>query len=109
MSVGTSFAEESDTSTESNISADLERLNITRTNNSNFTRRLVSAVPGVDGRILRGPTIAQDTPSAAITTEPPATTPAATIPVPEPAEKAACGPTLLIGLALLPLALKREI
>jgi hypothetical protein len=101
--VGNSFAEDNETSTDSNISESLEKLNITRTNDSNTTRRLLSAVPGVDGRI-----IGQDVPSVVATTEPPITLPAATTPPPEPEEKAACGPTLLIALALIPLALKRK-
>lgn len=42
------------------------------------------------------------------TTEPPTPLPAVTTPLPEPEEKAACGPTLLIALALIPLALKRK-
>ena len=59
--------------------------------------------------LATGSAVAQDTPSAAITTEPPAQTePAATTLPPEPVEKAACGPTALLALAMLPLILKRK-
>jgi hypothetical protein len=111
ISVGTAFAADTDMPADSNVSADLEKLNITRTNNTNFTRRLVSAVPGVEGRIIRqepAGVVAQDTPSAAITTEPPITLPAVTKLPPEPEEKPACGPTLLIALTLIPLALRQR-
>lgn len=81
-----------------------ENLSLLNTSNdSTIERRLTRAVPGVDGRV-----VGQDTPSAAITTEPPTTTPAATTLPPEPVEKAACGPTALLALAILPLLLKRK-
>lgn len=110
---GNSFAEDDERSLDSNISAELEKFNVTRINDSNITRRLLEAVPGVDGRIIRqepakavpgveGGIVAQDTPTATITTEPPTTPP------PEPEEKAACGPTTMLALAILPLLLKRK-
>lgn len=70
---------------------------------SDIVRQPLSAVPGVDGRV-----IGQDTPSIVATTEPPATAPTVTTPLPEPKEKAACGPTTLLALAILPLILKRK-
>lgn len=111
LSTAIVYAQENDTE-EPSISEQLEKFNVTRTNNSNFTRRLVGAVPGVEGRIIgqepagvvagvEGGIVAQDTPSATITTEPP------TNPPPEPGEKAACGPTALLAFALIPPILKR--
>jgi hypothetical protein len=115
ISVGTSFAADNETSTDSNVSEVLEKLDIIRTNDSNISRRLLSAVPGVDGRVLRqepaevasgadGHVLLQTN----TTTEPPVQ---AQVPVSQAPqeEKAACGPTLLIAIAILPLALKREI
>ena len=100
---GNSFDEDDERSLDSNISAELEKFNVTRTNDSTIERRLLEAVPGVDGRI-----VAQDTPTSTITTEPPTTRPAATTLPPEPEKKAACGPTALLALAILPILLKRK-
>ena|GEM_PF-6570422 len=111
LSTGSAIAQDED-STDSNISADLEKLNVTRTNDSNITRHLKGAVSGVDGRVIsqepakvvagvEGGIVGQETPAAAITTEPPITTP-------EPIEKPACGPTTLLALAILPLMFRRK-
>jgi len=79
------------------------------TNTSGMERRLLGAVPGVDGRIINqepaGVVAGVEVPE---TTMSPIKTPAPTTPPPEPPQKAACGPTTLLALAVLPLMLKRK-
>ena len=101
ISVGTSNALDNESTTD----ADLEKLNVTRTDDTNISRRLLSAVPGVDGRI-----IAQEPAKAVAGVEGGivAQEPAPVNPAPKEEEKAACGPTLLIAIALLPLVLKSK-
>ena len=101
ISCGVAIVQDED-SREIGVSEDLEKLNITRTNDSIIERRLSRAVPGIDGRIIN------PEPPSIVTTEPPLQTPAPATPAPSPEEKGVCGPTALAFIALAPLIYKRK-